>query len=123
MSRRVSTPSLKLGSHLVPGLAAVALFVVLAVVFLSSTFPLDAARGFPDGAAIISSIGYAMFNIGRGDVASEGFLAVFELVDVVLVAALTGAVMLGRTEAAGDVKTALTDGGRDVADRLRGGER
>lgn len=88
-------PRLKLGSHLVPGLAAVALFVVLAAAFLSAQFP--APQGFGDG-SITASIGYAMFNL-QGPLPSEGFLVAFEIIDVVLVAALAAAVMLARREA------------------------
>ncbi|MFB6177783.1 MAG: proton-conducting membrane transporter [Halobaculum sp.] len=111
-------PRLKLGSHLTSGLAAVALFGVLAVVILGSNFG-DAA-GFPTDVSITASIGYAMFNLDQGAVASEGFLVAFEIIDLVLVAALAGAVMLARTDTGGDVVTALTDGGHDVADTLRG---
>ena len=113
-------PRLNVGSHLVPGLAAVALFGVLAVVFLGSNF--GEAAGFPTDVSITASIGYAMFNLDQGAVASEGFLVAFEIIDLVLVAALAGAVMLARTDTGGDVVTALTDGGRDVADTLRGDE-
>jgi NADH-quinone oxidoreductase subunit J len=111
-------PRLKLGSHLVPGLAAAGLFVVLAVVVVGSDF--GAAEGFPTDASITASIGYAMFNLGQGGVDSEGFLIAFEIIDVVLVAALAAAVMLARTESGGSVVTALTDGGRTVADTVRG---
>jgi NADH-quinone oxidoreductase subunit J len=111
-------PRLKLGGHLVPGLAAVALFLVLAAVSLGSNF--GEAAGFPSDVSITASIGYAMFNLGQGAVASEGFLVAFEIIDVVLVAALVGAVMLARTDSGGQVVTALTDGGREVASTLRG---
>lgn len=104
-------PRLKLGSHLVPGLAAVALFAVLAVVVLGGDF--GAAEGFPTDAGITASIGYAMFNLSFGDVPSEGFLVAFLTIAVVLDAALDGAVMLAKREddEAGAI-TALTDGGR-----------
>lgn len=108
-------PQLKLGSHLVPGLAAVALFGVMAVVFLQASFG-DAA-GFPEGASITASIGYAMFNLDIAQaeatlVDSESFLVAFEIIDIVLVAALAGAVMLARREAGGFMGELLTDGGR-----------
>jgi NADH-quinone oxidoreductase subunit J len=104
-------PELKLGSHLAPGLAAVALFVVMAAVFLGASF--GQAQGFPQDANITASIGYAMFGLDFGDVPSEGFLVAFEIIDIVLVAALAGAVMLARREQAGKMVTALvTDGGR-----------
>lgn len=89
-------PRLKIGSHLIPGLAAVALFVVMAAAFLSAEFPTP--EGFGDG-SITSSIGYALFNLGgQAQIPSEGFLIVFEIIDIVLVAALAAAVMLARRE-------------------------
>ncbi|MEZ3116546.1 hypothetical protein RYH80_11565 [Halobaculum sp. MBLA0147] len=112
-------PRLRLGSHLVPGLAAVALFAVLAVVVLGSDF--GAASGFPTDVSITASIGYAMFNLEQGAVDSEGFLVAFMLVALVLDTALDGAVMLAKREGEGDggTLTALTDGGRD--ERTDGG--
>ena len=112
-------PRLKLGSHLLPGLAAVALFAVLAVVVLGGDF--GAAEGFPTDAGVTASIGYAMFNLSFGDVPSEGFLVAFLTIAVVLDAALDGAVMLAKREDddAGAI-TALTDGGR-VREALGGG--
>jgi len=90
-----------------PGVAALALFVVLAVVFVGAPFP-DAASGFQGEAGITSSIGYAMFNIDAPDaVASEGLLVAFEIIDVVLVAALVGGVMLASRETEGELTTAL----------------
>ncbi|MFC6732290.1 MULTISPECIES: NADH-quinone oxidoreductase subunit J [unclassified Haladaptatus] len=91
-----SKPRFKLGSHLAPGLAAVALFGVLAAVFLTASFPEPA--GFGEG-SITASIGYAMFdlvNLAQHD--SESFLVAFEIIDLALVAALVGAVMLGRRD-------------------------
>ncbi|PSQ42576.1 proton-conducting membrane transporter [Halobacteriales archaeon SW_7_68_16] len=109
---------------MLPGLAAVALFAVMAVTFL--TAPFGSAAGFPDGASITASIGYAMFNLGgiatEGTVSSEGFLVAFEIVDLVLVAALVAAVMLARREG-GDGGVALTDGGRDDGESGEGTER
>jgi NADH-quinone oxidoreductase subunit J len=115
-------PELKLGSHLVPGLAAVALFAVLAVVFLQASFGEPA--GFPADANITASIGYAMFNITEGvDVASESFLVAFEIIDLVLVAALAAAVMLARRETDGALMEILADGGREVRSALGGDDR
>ncbi|MDS0283010.1 proton-conducting membrane transporter [Haloarcula onubensis] len=102
-------PSLNTEGNYVAGLAAVALFVVLAVVFLTAAFP--APAGFPDGAVITKSLGAAMFDIapgqlmGEGEAAvpGEGFLVAFEIIDVLLVAALVGAVMLARREEAGEI--------------------
>ncbi|WP_240334576.1 NADH-quinone oxidoreductase subunit J [Halorussus sp. MSC15.2] len=89
-----------------PGVAAVALFGVLAWVFVGAEF--SEAAGFPDGASITASIGYAMFNIpAENAIPSEGFLIPFEIIDLVLVAALVGAVMLARREEGGEITTAL----------------
>ena len=102
-------PQLNTEGSLVAGLAAVALFVVLAAVFATVSFP--APAGFPEGAAITKSLGAAMFDIapsaimdeGESAVPGEGFLVAFEIIDVLLVAALVGAVMLARREEAGEI--------------------
>jgi len=79
----------------VTGILAVGLFGFLAAVFLTSGF--GTAEGFADG-SITRSIGYAMFNLEAGDVASEGFLVAFITIAVVLDAALDGAIMLAKDE-------------------------
>ncbi|WP_049947714.1 hypothetical protein [Candidatus Halobonum tyrrellensis] len=179
--RETSTPSLDLGSHLAPGLVAVALFVVMAAVFVGASF--GTAAGFEayhvadnvtvtsdtsanvsmaveggatvavvngtDGSETVSvsddpnanvslveqngeliaqvveptsvtaSLGYAMFNLD-GHIDAEGFLVAFELIDIVLVAAIAAAVMLGRSEPGTRVSRGLTgeggltDGGRET---------
>ena len=81
---------------MLPGLAAVALFLVLAAVFLRA--PFAAAEGFPDGIHVTAEIGYALFNIPAGDVPTEGFLAAFFIIAIVLDAALDGALLLARQE-------------------------
>jgi NADH-quinone oxidoreductase subunit J len=116
-------PRLKLGSHLIPGLAAVALFVVLAAVFLTTSF--GAAQGFADG-SITANIGYAMFNIAQGGIPSEGFLVAFEIIDLVLIAAVAAAVMLARREDDGrlvGLEQIRTDGGRPREDDSSTSER
>lgn len=106
-------PQLKLGSHLVPGLAAVGLFVVMAAVFVGASFPNP--QGFAQDANITASIGYTMFNLDFGSVAGESMLIAFEIIDLVLVAALAGAVMLARREdTSGQMRTVLADGGREL---------
>jgi NADH-quinone oxidoreductase subunit J len=108
-----------LEGRLLPGLVAVALFVVLSAVYATAELP--GATGFPGEGSITASIGYAMFNLG--DLAShpsEQFLIAFEIIDIVLVAALVGSIMLARREEDGELVTALTDGGREIRDRLRG---
>ena len=185
--RQTSTPELSLGSHLAPGLVAVALFVVLAAVFVGASFGTAAgfeeyhvtnnvsvtsntsanvttgvdngsAVAFINGAnetrtvivsddpnanvsiveqngeliaqvveptSVTASLGYAMFNLD-GPIDSEGFLVAFELIDIVLVAAVVAAVMLGRSESGKRVSRGLTgqgltDGGRDTTDATEAG--
>ncbi|GCF14568.1 NADH dehydrogenase [Haloarcula mannanilytica] len=104
-------PELQTEGSFVAGLAAIALFVVLGAVFVGASFPTPA--GFGEGAAITKSLGAAMFNIdpsvimGEGETAvpGEGFLVALEIIDIVLVAALVGAVMLARREVAGESVT------------------
>ena len=101
-------PRLYTGGNLVTGLAAVALFVVLAVVFVGASFP--APAGFGEGAAITKSLGAAMFDIapsalmdeGETAVPGEGFLVAFLLIAIVLDAALDGALMLAKREEASE---------------------
>ena len=109
-----TNPQLRIGRHLISGLAAVALFVVLAVVFLNAEF-VEAAAGFDPDASITASIGYAMFDISTaGTIESEGFLAAFIIIAFVLDAALDGAVFLAIREEGGRVVEALQpDGGRE----------
>jgi NADH-quinone oxidoreductase subunit J len=116
-------PELKLGSHLLPGLAAVALFVVILAVVAGAQFP--DPQGFPEGANITASIGYAMFNIavsaidGATLVGGESFLVAFIVIAIVLDAALDGAVMLAKREEDGSLRTLLADGGRELSATLR----
>jgi len=113
-------PKLRTGSHLLPGLAAVVLFVVLAAAILRASF--GDPQGFGPDAPITASIGYAMFNLDMATVPGEGMLVAFEIIDVVLVAALVAAVMLARREEGGSVVALLADGGREVRDRLTDAE-
>ncbi|WP_276300750.1 NADH-quinone oxidoreductase subunit J [Halorussus lipolyticus] len=90
-----------------PGVAALGLFAVMAWVFLGAEFG-EAASGFAGDAGVTASIGYAMFNIAADNaIASEGFLIPFEIIDLVLVAALVGAVMLARRDEGGTITSAL----------------
>lgn len=107
-------PRLKLGRHLLSGLAAAALFVVMTAAFLSAQFP--ASQGFGSG-SITASIGYALFDLG-GPIASEQFLIAFEIMGILLVAALTGSVMLARRESGSESsgsasRDVRTDGGTE----------
>ena len=120
-------PRLYDGATAATGLAAVALFGVFAAVFLTADF--GEPTGFPAEASITASIGYAMFDVPTSAVdvtlvASEPFLVAFETVDLVLVAALVGSVMLARRERADDSAGAVVaDGGRRLVDRVRGRSR
>jgi len=111
-------PELKTGSHLLPGLAAVVLFVTMAAAILQASF--GDPQGFGPDAPITASIGYAMFNLDMATIPGEGMLVAFEIIDAVLVAALVAAVLLARREQDGSVVALLTDGGREVRDRLSG---
>lgn len=94
--------------RILPGLAAVALFVVIALVVLGADF--GAGTGFPGDVSITAAIGYLLFDLtGQTELGSEGFLSAFEIIAVVLVAALVGAVMLARRD--DEMQSKLTDGG------------
>lgn len=81
---------------MLPGLAALALFAVLAVVFVTATF--DAPAGFA-GVSVTEAIGYALFDmVESSSIVTEGFLVSFILIAVVLDAALDGTVMLAQTD-------------------------
>ena len=100
-------PELTDESTLLPGLAAIAFFVVLAVTMVTATY--EPGVGF-GGAEITASIGIALMNLSGGSVQGAGFLSVFLTISMVLVAALVAAVMLARRES------------ESVLDRKRGGD-
>ena len=107
--------------RLIPGLLAVALFGVMAAVFITAEF--GSPTGFPGEGSITAAIGYHMFNIGgQAAYGGERFLITFETIDAVLVAALVAAVMLARREEDEGMMTALTDGGRELGKTIRGTE-
>ncbi|HMB49210.1 MAG TPA: hypothetical protein VKM69_00985 [Natronoarchaeum rubrum] len=93
-----------------------ALFAVLATVFLTAGFA-DPA-GFGD-ASVMEAIGYALLNIDVDNgIPVEGFLFAFILIAVALDAALDGAIMLARREEDDSLTSALqTDGGDDRTER------
>jgi len=97
-----------------PGIAALALFGVLAAVVLSSASGFGEPTGFPAGESVVHNIGYALFDIELGEIASEGFLAAFLIIALALDVALDSAVYLAKQEEDGSVVSALTDGGRDI---------
>jgi len=111
-------PKLRLGSHLLPGLAAAALFVVLAATIFRASF--GDPQGFGPDASITESIGYAMFNLDMGAVPGEGMIVALIVIAVALDAALDGSLLLAKREEGGDPVALLADGGRRVRNRLRG---
>jgi len=80
----------------VPGLAAFALFVVMATVFVRANF--DVAEGFPAGESIVAGIGNALLGITSGTLVPEGFLVALILIAIALDAALDGALLLAERE-------------------------
>jgi NADH-quinone oxidoreductase subunit J len=79
------------------GAAAVALFAIMAAVFV--TADLSQPAGFPAEMSVIEGIGFAMFDIsGQDIIVSEGFLAAFIIIAIVLDAALDGALMLAERD-------------------------
>lgn len=93
-----------------PGIVTLALFAVMTAVFISSDF--SAGVGFPGSESITAAIGYLLFDLtGQTELGSEGFLTAFEIIAVVLVAALVGAVMLARKDSVHG--PLLPDGGSD----------
>jgi NADH-quinone oxidoreductase subunit J len=116
--RPTTKPELDLGSHLVPGVAALALFVVMAGAFLTAEFP--APQGFPSDANITASIGYAMFDLDFGSVPSESFLIAFLIIALALDTAIDGAIILARRESDGETVSLLADGGHELKRALLG---
>jgi NADH-quinone oxidoreductase subunit J len=113
-------PRLETNGRQAVGLLALALFAVLAAVFL--TADLGSAQGFPGSGSITESIGYAMFNLDGGSFEAEGFLVAFIVIAVVLDAALDAAVMLARREGEDEGFLPLrTDGSGE--DEETGGDR
>lgn len=110
----MSRPRLKLGGHLWRGIGAIGLFAVIIAATLNAEFPAPADPAFPEGESITAGIGNALFNFGGPAWYGEGMLAAFEIIDLVLVAALVVAVMLARRETGGSLTDALrTDGGEE----------
>ncbi|MFB6200818.1 MAG: hypothetical protein ABEI98_02295 [Halorhabdus sp.] len=105
----MSRPRLVRDLDPVGAIAAGALFVVLAAVFVTASLP--AAAGFEAGVSITAGIGYALFDMtGQSPIVTEGFLVSFVLIAVVLDAALDGAILLARREER-SVLERLDDGG------------
>lgn len=99
------------------GLAAVGLFAVLAAVILGAAGSFPQPAGFPADASVIHNIGYALFDIDLGQIASEGFLAAFLIIALTLDVALDSAIYLAKREDDGAIVSALTDGGEVLTEQ------
>lgn len=89
-------PQLYLGNHLLKGLGAVGLFLVLIAVVFTTEFP--AAAGFSSG-SVTASIGYALIGLNHLAVhQTENFLVALIILAVLLDAALDAAIMLAKRD-------------------------
>jgi len=95
-------------------LAVTALFAVLTTVVVGAAGSFPDPTGFPADASIVHNIGYALFDIGLGEIPAEGFLAAFLIIALALDVALDAAIYLAKREDEGSIVSALTDGGRDI---------
>lgn len=109
-------PKLRLGKTLVPGLLAVGLFGVMALITLNAAFePMTAAAGagFPADVSITAELGYALFGFDELQQigGTEPFLAAVLLVAVALDAALDASLVLAKREEGGEPVAALASAG------------
>ncbi|ADB60003.1 hypothetical protein Htur_1111 [Haloterrigena turkmenica DSM 5511] len=112
-------PKLRLGKTLVPGLLAVGLFALMALIVLNTPFESMADGGF-EVESITAAIGYALFDLealqqDAGVVGTEPFLAAFLLIAVALDAALDASLVLAKREEAGEPVSPLSSTGPDDA--------
>lgn len=108
-------PEFDVGPGLVRGAGAVAVFALLGLVTLVATF--DSPAGFPGEGSITASIGYALIGLEHlSAYPVESFLVALIVLAVVLDAAIDGSIMLARRDERGDPGTAVSDGGRAVAE-------
>ncbi|SDY35299.1 NADH-quinone oxidoreductase subunit J [Halopenitus persicus] len=93
---------------LVPGLASLLLFGVLAVTILGADFG-DPAGLEAGEYGITHGIGFALFNVDLGAFAgsTEGFLAAFFIVAITLDVAIDGALYLAKRESDGSIVSAV----------------
>ncbi|WP_306057297.1 hypothetical protein [Natronococcus wangiae] len=121
-------PRLRLGESLLPGVLAVALFGVMALIVLNTPFAPMADAGYPGGISITSEIGYAMFDLSalqsaEGNVGdTEPFLAAFLLIAVVLDAALDASLVLAKRETEGEPVAALSSASRESPSNVSSGQ-
>ena len=112
-------PQLRLGKTLVPGLLAVGLFALMALIVINTPFESMADGGF-EAESITAAIGYALFDLevlqqDAGVVGTESFLAAFLLIAVTLDAALDASLVLAKREEAGEPVSPLSSTGPDDA--------
>ena len=110
-------PRLRGGKRLVPGLLAVGLFALMALITLNASF--GEAAGF-EADSITAAIGYALFDLEAlqqeaGVTGTEPFLAAFLLVAVALDAALDASLVLAKREEEGQPVGPLSSTGPDDA--------
>ena len=104
-------PKFRVGKTLAPGLLAVALFALMALVVLNTPFDSMADGGF-EAESITAGIGYSLFNFealqqSDGVPGTEPFLAAFLLIAVALDAALDASLVLAKREEQGEPVSAL----------------
>ncbi|NGM69972.1 hypothetical protein G6M89_13280 [Natronolimnobius sp. AArcel1] len=112
MTRR---PKLRLGSSLAPGILAVGLFALMALIVLNTPFGAMPEEAF-DVDSITAAIGYALFDLGPlqetdGVSGTEPFLAAFLLIALTLDAALDASLVLAKREESGEPVAALASRG------------
>ncbi|MDQ2051978.1 hypothetical protein RBH26_15990 [Natronolimnohabitans sp. A-GB9] len=110
-------PKLRTGKTLVPGLLAAALFALMALIVLNTSFQPLADGGF-EADSITAAIGYALLDLeplqeSAGVTGTEPFLAAFLLIAVALDAALDAALVLAKREEEGQPVAALASSGPD----------
>ncbi|OLZ41702.1 hypothetical protein A6E15_12215 [Natrinema saccharevitans] len=101
-------PKLRLGKTLVPGLLAVGLFAVMALITFNASF--GGMTGFPEGISVTAELGYALFGYDELQTVggTEPFLAAVLLVAVALDAALDASLVLAKREDGGEPVSALS---------------
>ncbi|MHB9285631.1 proton-conducting membrane transporter [Halobacteriales archaeon Cl-PHB] len=100
---------------MIPGLAAAALFTVMATAFMTADFSaVTESFGFPGDASVVAGIGRALIGL-EAAIPVESFVVALIVIAIALDAALDGALMLAKRD--DDDEGAYADGGS------RGGER
>ncbi len=97
----------QMSKTLAPGILAVVLFLMIALIVINT--PFGEPAGFDTAAGITSNIGYAMFDMtALQEIDSEPFLVSFILAAIVLDAALDASLVLAKREEGGETVTALS---------------